>query len=145
MISRLLDLVAIYNAWSEMILYGSELANCHISANSFRRRDRVRKLFKGGNYLMEETIRGKTVAKIWEDATAHRVWPNCAMTLIWCFRCPRIFLESRGGAWIFRNRFWEKCLLIDNAHPKMSTTITYLNSLEICKFPVNLYHLHFKD
>ena len=64
MISRLLDLVAIYNAWSEMILYGSELANCHISANSFRRRDRVRKLFKGGNYLMEETIRGKTVAKI---------------------------------------------------------------------------------
>ena len=132
MISRLLDLVAIYNAWSEMILYGSELANCHISANSVRRRDRVRKLFKGGNYLMEETIRGKTVAKIWEDATAHRVWPNCAMTLIWCFRCPRIFfwkVEAELG-------YLE---IVSEKSASMENQVNYLYFLEIYIL------LHFKD
>ena len=132
MISRLLDLVAIYNAWSEMILYGTELANCHISANSFRRRDRVRKLFKGGNYLMEETIRGKTVAKIWEDATAHRVWLNCAMTLIWCFRCPRIFfwkVEAELG-------YLE---IVSEKSASMENQVNYLYILEIYIL------LHFKD
>ena len=132
MISRLLDLVAIYNVWSEMILYGTELANCHISAISFRRRDRVRKLFKGGNYLMEETIRGKTVAKIWEDATAHRVWPNCAMTLIWCFRCPRIFfwkVEAELG-------YLE---IVSEKSASMENQVNYLNFLEIYIL------LHFKD